>query len=243
MTQSYTTRPASSNSNQVVFDDQFINNVKNTVNYVLRKNAGSWISSDDIEMITSDAYTRIWEQVGKYDPAKGASFKTWYETVARRYAISAAKKLKNNDVDKRVRMDCLTGFDNGHTEDDPEKRSRSKKINYMSDTTFGWAAQELGINLDEFAADYSFTKESDENASLKRLAKLEEFLKTRLTDREKFMLGIQDGEDGLSVNLKSKEQLMEELHMSGSNADTSKHRLLSKIYSFISSSEYNNEED
>ena len=243
MTQNYSSRPASTSSKfQVIIDDQFYKNVTETIRFVLRKNAGSWISSEQIEDIASAGCIDVWMKCEQYNPEGGASFKTWYTTCAHNFAISQSKKLKRA-VDRKVDITSLTGFDAGKTEIDPEKRSRSKKVDYRSDSTFGWAAQELGINLDEYSADFAFKQADDEAASLKRLAKLESFLSTRLSDKEKEMLGLQNGTDGLTVNLMTKEQLMEQMHMSDSNAYTSKHRLLSKISDFITSSEFTNDED
>lgn len=243
MNQNYSSRPAStSNKFQVINDDQFYKTVKETITYVLRKNAGSWISSEQIEDIVSAGCIDVWMKREQYDPSRGASPKTWITTCAHNFAITAAKALKKA-VDRKVDITSLSGSDLGKTEVDPEKRSRSKKVNYRTDSTFGWAAQELGINIDEYNADYSFSKESDEAASLKRLAKLEHFLMTGLSDKEKDMLGLQNGPDGLIVNMKTKEQLMEELHITDGNAYTRKNRLLSKIYDYIKSPEYYDDED
>lgn len=232
MTQNITSRPASKSSNfQVIIDDQFYNNVTNTVNSVLRKNAGSWISSEDIEEIASMARVDIWMKSELYDPAKGASFKTWTVTLAHNFAISEAKKLKNA-VDRVIDINRLSGFDNGgNTEEDPEKRSRSKKVNYRMDSTFSWAAKELGIDVEEFNADYFFTKESDEAASAKRLANLEEFLATQLNDREKLLLEML--QDGLT-----KEQMMDRLNMTGGTFDTFRSRFRSKVRNFMIASDY-----
>lgn len=233
MTKDINSRPASTNSkNQVFFDDQFIKNVTETVNYVLRKNAGSWISSEDIEEIASMARYYILIKSEKYDPEQGASFKTWYTTCAHNFAISASKKLKNA-VDRVVCINSLIGFDNtgGNISADPTKNTRTRKFNYRSDSTFGWAAKELGINIDEYAADYTFNRESEEKASMKRLARLEEFLDSKLNDREKLMLE-------MLKEKRTKEEMMAKMNMNGGYVDKFKSCLRSKIRDFMTSIDY-----
>ena len=221
---------STSNKYQVVINDEFDKNVTETVNFVLRKNAGGWICSDDIDEIASMACVDIWMKSSLFDPSKGASFKTWYTLLSHNFAISESKKLKN-EVDRIVDLANLSGFDDGYSEVDPEKRSRSKKVNYRKDSTFSWAAQELGISIDEFNADYLLMKDADEKASMKRLAILEEFLDTKLSDKEKMMLEMLK-ED------RTTEEKMEAMNMSSNNVYTFTKRLREKIRNFMRSSDY-----
>lgn len=228
MKKNTTLQSASDSRFQVIIDDQFTKTVNDTVRVVLRKNAGSWISDEDIKDIASNARMDIWMKRSEYDPAKGA-FKTWTVTLAHNFAISESKKLKRAH-DKSVSLTSLSGFDD--IDDGEDGRSpRTRTISYRNDSTFLAEGQTLGLDPGETEADHAMMKEYDEQASLRRLALLEEFLETRLNDREKLMLEML--KDGLS-----KEQMMEIMHMTGGNVDTFKSRLRSKIRNFMIDCDY-----
>lgn len=213
--------------NQIVIDNNFINTVTNTVYGVLRsKEVGSWMSSDQIEEIAAAARFHIYVNVGQFDPYKGTA-DAWVKRAAHNFAITESKTLWNK-MKKAVKMSQLSilGDMNGK---DPEQFK--KVVDYTKDSTFSWAAEGLGINLNEMRADYSFVKEAEESASLKRLEALTHFLETGINDREKKYLQMKQDDF-------TKEQMMAELNMNGGCFDTFKSRFVSKVEKFMHSADY-----
>ena len=129
---------------------------------------------------------------------------------------------------KAVKMSQLSILGNINGKD-PEQFK--KVIDYTKDSTFSWAAEGLGINLDEMRADFGFNMEAEESASIKRLEKLNRFLEDGLNDREKKYLQMK--KDGFT-----KEQMMAELNMSGGCFDSFKCRFVSKVVKFMRSVDY-----
>lgn len=214
-------------NNQIVIDNNFKNTVTNTVYSVLRsKKVGSWMRSDQIEEIATAALFHIYVNVGQFDPSKGRA-DTWIRRAAHNFAITESKKLWNK-MKKAVKMSQLSILGNINGKD-PEQFK--KVVDYTKDSTFSWAAEGLGINLDEMRADFGINMEAEESASIKRLEKLNRFLEDGLNDREKKYLQMK--KDGFT-----KEQMMAELNMSGGCFDTFKCRFVSKVVKFMRSVDY-----
>ena len=139
-------------NNQIVIDNNFKNTVTNTVYSVLRsKKVGSWMRSDQIEEIATAALFHIYVNVGQFDPSKGRA-DTWIRRAAHNIAITESKKLWNK-MKKAVKMSQLSILGNINGKD-PEQFK--KVIDYTKDSTFSWAAEGLGINLDGMRADFGF---------------------------------------------------------------------------------------
>ena len=214
-------------NNQIVIDNNFNKAVTNTVYSVLRsKEVGGWMSSEQIEEIAATALIHIYLNVGQYDPSKGAA-DAWTKRAAHNFAITESKKLWNK-MKKAVNMSQLSAMGDMNGKD---REKFKKMVDYTKDSTFSWAAEGLGIILDEMKADYGFNKESEESASLKRLDVLNRFIETGLNDREKKYLQMRT--DGFT-----KEQMMMELNMKGGCFDTFKCRFVSKVKNFMHSTDY-----
>lgn len=222
-----TTRSASSVKNLAILDNECIDAISSTVTCTLRKNAGSWISSDDIQDIVQSAVTHVWLKRDQYDPEKGASFKTWTNTVAHNFAIQTSKRIKKA-ADKAVAISGL--LDLCDCGDDDEPKAATKAFSGI-DTSNTWAMDSLGINLGENAADYGFSRDAEDMASENREKALREFLDRRLNENERLLFNMMS--DGLS-----KQEMMEITHKTGGCIDTSISRLRSKVRNWMKASDY-----
>ena len=227
MTQNITSRPASKSSNfQVIIDDQFYNNVTNTVNSVLRKNAGSWITDDDINDVVQSVAMHILLQTERYDESKGA-FSTWCATIAHNYSIQLGKRMKKAG-DRAVKLSGVNTFLDGM---DDDEKALFTPGNRQEDTSLSWAMDNLGMHPEEAEADYFMMKALEEDEMRARTSSLQEFLDTRLNPGEKQMLEM------MKDNL-SKEEMMAITHKTGGNIDVCKSRLRAKVYNWMKASDY-----
>lgn len=221
-----TTRSASSVKNLAILDTECVDAIRNTVTCVLRKNAGGWISSDDIQDIAQSAVMHVWMKRDQYDPEKGASFKTWTNTVAHNFAIQTSKKIKKS-ADMAVAISGLVDLSDACGEDDAPK---AKAFN-GADTSNTWAMDNLGIRLGDNAADYGLSRSAEDLAEEKRVKALNEFLDKRLNENERLLFNMMS--EGLS-----KQEMMEITHKSGGNIDTCICRLRSKVRNWMKASDY-----
>ena len=227
-TSTSTTRSASSQKNLAVIDRECYDAIRETVSFVLYRNASSYITRDDIQDITQEAATKVLLNSSLYDPEKNTSFKTWATRVAHNYAIQLSRKIKKS-VDTSVAISGFLDME-GSFEDDDEKKVASK-IFTGKDSSTSWAMDILGIRPEESNADFAFTKKDEYSAMKTRIRNLQDFLDTRLNSSEKFLLEMMC--DGLS-----KTEMMEITGKTGGNIDTSISRLRSKVREWMKASNY-----
>lgn len=221
-----TTRSASSVKNLAILDNECIKAITNTITCILRKNAGSWISNDDIQDIAQSAIMHVWMKRDQYDPEKGASFRTWTNTVAHNFAIQTSKRMKKA-ADKAITLSGLLDLGEGGEDD---SKGKTKAFN-EANTSYSWALDNLGIRSGENAADFGLSRNAEETATQNREQALRHFLNNRLNESERLLFNMMS--DGLS-----KQEMMEITHKNGGAIDTSISRLRSKVRNWMKASDY-----
>lgn len=221
-----TTRSASLRKSTPVIDRKCYESIRKTVTCTLRKNAGGWITEDDINDVVQSVAMHILLQSERYDESKGA-FSTWCSTIAHNYSIQLGKRMKKIG-DRAIKLSGVNTFLEGM--DDDEKALYSAG-NRQEDTSMSWAMDNLGMHPEETEADYFMMKALEENEMLRRKNNLQEFLDTRLNPGEKQMLEM------MKDNL-SKEEMMAITHKTGGNIDVCKSRLRAKVYNWMKASDY-----
>lgn len=209
-----------------IIDSKCYEIIRKTVSCSLRKNAGGWITEDEIKDVVQSVALHILLQVERYDKNKGA-FSTWCSTIAHNYSIQLGKRMKKAG-ERAVRLSCVNTFLEGM--DDDEKALFSTR-NRQEDTSLSWAMDNLGLHPEETEADFFMMKALEENERLHRKNNLQEFLETSLTLGEKQMLEM------IKNNL-SKEEMMAITHKTGGSIDVCKSRLRAKVYNWMKASDY-----
>lgn len=213
-------------SSGTILDADCYDVIRKTVTCTLRKNAGGWITEEDIKDVVQSVALHILLHVETYDKSKGA-FSTWCSTIAHNYSIQLGKRMKKAG-DLAVSLSCVNTFLDGM--DDDEKALFSPR-NRQEDTSQTWAMDNLGLHPEETEADFFMMKALEENEMLRRKNKLQKFVDTRLTPGEKQMLEM------MKNNL-SKEEMMAITHKTGGNIDVCKSRLRAKVYNWMKASDY-----
>ena len=217
--------------NQFVVDEKFYQTIGNIVTKVLKNNGCDWMAREDIEDLQQTTAIHVWTQSSKYDPSKGASPLTWATTIAHNYVIDRAKELWKAHC-SNVSLDQLDIFGGSDADDDADF-PRRKRFECGSDSTYADAEEQLsGLSSKEYAADYLFEKEAEDDVKARRFANLRSFLDTELNPAEKQMLEML--QDGLT-----KDEMMAKTGKSGGNIDTSKSRFRAKVDQFMKGPKYN----
>lgn len=96
----------------LLFNDDVIQSISDTVRFTLMKNASSWVKKGyiDVDDFIQSASLHILNRSASYDPEYGTPFKTWVCVVARNYTISESKKLKKI-ITAKTRFDVFEGMD------------------------------------------------------------------------------------------------------------------------------------
>lgn len=99
---------SSVSKNLVLFNDDIIRSIAETVKCTLMKNASTWVKKGYINLddFIQNANLHILNKSDAFDPKHGSSFKAWACVVARNYSISESKKLKRIVV-SRTSIDLL----------------------------------------------------------------------------------------------------------------------------------------
>jgi len=221
-----TTRSASISRNVPVIDRECYDSIRKTVTCTLRKNAGSWISQDDINDVVQSVAMHIMLQSDKFDEGK-STFSTWCSTVAHNYTIQLGKKMKKAG-DRAVQLSGVNSFLEGMDDDEKAMFTPSRK---QEDSSLSWAMDNLGLHPDENEADFFMMKAIEDERMAKRTARLQQFLDTKLNDSEKQMFDMM--QKGLT-----KQEMMDMTHKTGGNIDVCKSRLRTKVYNWMKASDY-----
>ena len=212
-------------SKQVIFDAECYESLKKTVRYVLQNYAEHYVSECDVDDILQSVMIHIWLKRDVYDPSRGASFKTWANTIAHNYTIQLSKKL--NKHSKVIKSMC--DFDS--------RKSGQDGMDYIfnamvkDNSSLSWINDNLGHIQNEFNADYQFEKQYEDERQNARVDNLLNYLENKLNRSEKQLLQMMKDD-------RTKEEMMELLQKSAGNIDTCKSRLRSKISKWMKESDY-----
>lgn len=196
------------------------------VNSVVKEFGCLWIKPQDVDDLVQNASIHLWTVMGKYDPSKGASVRTWVAKVARNYTISEIEKLYRT-ASKEIDIERLKGFN----KEGKEIEAHSSFIDFTKAPDFAWAAEGLGFDLTGNIADSRICSEEEKLAAVERSRMLQKFISTHLSDPEKELLD-------MVIAKTSREEIVSKTGLSRCNIDTRICRLRSKILSFMKSSEY-----
>ena len=212
-----------------VIDSHLYESIRRTVTYNLRKNAGSWISSEEIEDVVQNTAMHVFIKACLYDSSMGASFRTWAMTVAHNYSIQLARKMKTAD-DKVISLDRTFGVRENPARDD-ESAHHIRHHDGIRNSSGAWIMDTLGIIPEECYADCRLRKAEENSASERRAENLVTFLESGLNQNESGMLAM------MRERL-TKEEMMQRTHKTGCNIDTTKSRLRAKVRKWMKETDY-----
>ena len=172
--------------NQFVMDDGLYEAIGEIVTRVLTKNHCDWMDPEEIRELQHTTAMHVWSKSAGYDPDKGSPMQfVW--TYAHNYVVTKSIELWNEHK-KHVSLDQLDIFGSSNDEED-DNSPRRKKFSCKNDSTFANAEDLIsGLSSKEFAADYSFEREAEDNIKARRFSNLQAFLDSELTPTEKKML-------------------------------------------------------